>query len=34
MTANITQNVPDVELVNMTEANVGCLLTIQYLQLI
>ncbi len=25
MTANITQNVPDVELVNMTEANVGCL---------
>ena len=25
MTANITQNVQDVELVNMTEANVGCL---------
>lgn len=25
MTANITQNVPNVELVNMTEANVGCL---------
>lgn len=25
MTANITQNVPDIELVNMTEANVGCL---------
>ena len=25
MTANITQNVSDVELVNMTEANVGCL---------
>lgn len=25
MTANITQNVPNAELVNMTEANVGCL---------
>lgn len=25
MTANITQNISDVELVNMTEANVGCL---------
>ena len=25
MTSNLTKNVPDIELVNMTEANVGCL---------